>query len=267
MLKEIKFALCAAAVGCAALSGFADTYEGVTNDFETTTTFTGSGWLTNNNVFTAYTSKEGNVGYPIVGNHENFLWVEGDVSCNNVTDSDAQSRTLDFLMVAEEYDEDGLPDVGDEQFRLAFDEGGKLNLFCTPNNNGGETSWVEVTSDIPSGTWVRVTMNIKYGSSGSKAMAQLIVDGNPCTTTYGYAESNKSGTSGTWYEAATAGTVLTRVDFSGIGGVDDFVLRETPASASELPGTTQDVGDSGVESSWLIDNGISASNHGDTTTG
>ena len=264
MVKEIKFALCAAAVGCAASVAFAD--DIVSNNFESDATgFAGDCCITNN---TDFPFTYGSFGYPVEGDHIKFLRIDGDVN-SAISDSPADgestvSRTIDFLMVAEEFDEDGLPDIdGNEQFRLAFNTNSTLNLFCTPRG-GTESNWVSIATGIDSGNWVRVTMNIKYKATG-KPMAQLIVNGNPCWTESGYADTNKTNSAGTWYEAAISGSRISAVDFSGLGGLDDFVLKATPESPYEMPGA--DVITNGVESGFLIENGISAEQVDNPTPG
>lgn len=251
MRNEMRFALCAAAVGCAAFVASADWAE-VSESFESGVGSWSGAWGDNNTFI-----YRGGIGNPIAdATHAKYLVLEGDTSYANAADSETGAkRTIDFLMFADE-----LPDEDDEleanegdQFRLAFDYAGKLKLFCTPSGSD-TTNWVEIASGFQSQQWVRVTMNIEYPSSSGKAMAQLVVDGNPCVTEYDYRKADKVNSSGSWYEAASVGTVLAKVDFAGVGGIDDFVLKASGDHPGAIDGGNSTT--NGVDYTWIIDNGI-----------
>jgi len=252
MAIEIKRFACAAAVCSASLLVCAysalpieETFEGGSLD---------SAW-------TGGTAKEYNasaytagVGTPITNvNHTKVFWVEGAASFA-YADTDSQNRTLDFLMMAEDIPDDELPDAdGDEQFRFAFDTNGCVNLYHRYN---GANRWTVLSdTQYPSGTWVRVTLKVEYPASAEGyAACQVIVDGSPCSTDKGYRAADLSDAGGSWYMAATNGVKLSKVDFVGIGGVDDFVFASTADYV--VPGSNSTT--NGVDYGWLIENGISA---------
>jgi len=252
MLARMNFKLIAAVICGAPLLLSATDSLPAEDDFESGTLsgWTGDGQVTNIAPDYAYAAT---LGYPLTNSaHANVLWVEG-AALRSYDDAPNASRTIDFLVMSESLPDDDLPEAdGNEQFRLAFDGDGYINLYHHDNTN----RWTKLSDTAyPSGTWVRVTMKIEYpGSDDARAMCQMIVDGSPCVTEYGYRKSDKADAGGSWYESATNGVKLAAIDFTGVGGVDDLVLAATESYI--VPGGNSST--NGVDYSWLIDNGIAA---------
>ncbi len=250
MLIKMNHMLCAAAICCASLALYADPIA--SDDFEDGSVPSGwSGDAAVSNLTYTYTQA---VGLPLTSStHAKVLWVDGTAE-RAYTDSDSASRTIDLVMMAESLPDDELPDAdGDEQFRVAFDTNGCINLY---HQYDSANRWTQLsTTQYPEGTWVRITLNIVYPASSSDyAACQVVVDGSPCVTEYGYRKSDLATASGSWYKAATNGVKISAVDFTGVGGVDDILLAETSSyTASGSTATTN-----GVEYSWLAERGIAA---------
>ena len=246
---EMKSFACVAAVCCASLSLCATDALPVSEDFESGTlasAWTGDGSISN--VAHTYTS---NFGSPMPGSaNAKVLWVEGSAK-RTYDDSNSQKRTVDFMVMAESLPDDELPAAdGNEQFRLAFDTNGCINLYHGYNSTA---RWTPLSAAYPSGTWVRVTLNIEYPASDARAVCQVVVNGSPCVTEYGYRESSLTTAGGSWYQAATNGMKLASVDFTGVGGVDELVFADSTATIQGGGQTTN-----GVEYAWLVQYGISA---------
>ena len=253
MYIEIKRIVCVVAVCCASLLVCADLALPVEDSFESGTlgdVWSGDGVISN--LVYSYTA---GVGHPITNaNHTKVLWVEGSAVRAYAGDANSAKRTIDFLVMAEDLPDDELPDAeGDEQFRLAFDANGRINLY---HGTASASRWTTLSgTQYPNGTWVRVTLKMEYPESAEGyAVCQVIVDGSPCSTEYGYRTAALDVAGGTWYKAAATGGKLASVDFSGVGGVDDLVLAATSEYSTPGSGTTTN----GVDYGWLIDNGIAA---------
>ncbi len=250
MRIEMKSFACVAAVCCASLSLCAVDALPVSEDFESGTlasAWTGDGSISN--VAHTYTS---NFGSPMPGSaNAKVLWVEGSAK-RTYDDSNSQRRTMDLLVLAETLPDDDLPAAeGDEQFRLAFDSDGCLNLFHGYNDTSRWTKLSETA--YPGGTWVRVTFKLEYPENDGRAMCQVVVDGSPCVTEYGYRDASAATSGGSWYKAAANGRKLSSVDFLGVGGVDELVFADSTATIQGGGQATN-----GVDYAWLIDNGIAA---------
>ena len=198
----MKSFACVAAVCCASLSLCATDALPVSEDFESGTldaAWTGDGTITNLEYMVS------GIGRPIGGAHAKVLWVEG-AATRTYSDSNSQKRTVDFMVMAESLPDDELPAAdGNEQFRLAFDTNGCINLYHGYNS---AARWTPLSAAYPSGTWVRVTLNIEYPASDARAVCQVVVNGSPCVTEYGYRESSLTTAGGSWYQAATNGMKL-----------------------------------------------------------
>ncbi len=254
MRIEMKSFACAAAVCCASLSLCAYDSLPVSEDFESgslAAAWTGDGAITN--LANGYTSNFGTPMASTRAGNTKILWVEGAAK-RVYNDESSASRTMDFLVMAESLPDDDLPaPEGDEQFRLAFDTNGCINLF---HGFSDATRWTTLSeTEYPSGTWVRVTLKLRYPASDGRAMCQVVVDGSPCVTDYGYRTEAGTDAGGSWYRAATNGLKLASVDFTGVGGVDELVFAD---SSAVIPGGDQAT--NGVDYAWLIDNGIAAAN-------
>ena len=251
MRIEMNRVICVAAACCASFSLCATDTLPVNDDFESGTL---TGWSGDGAVSNLTYTYSGAVGLPLTGSaHAKVLWVEGTAT-RTYDDSNSQKRTMDFMVMAESLPDDDLPAAdGNEQFRLAFDTNGCVNLYHGYDN---AARWTALSAAYPSGTWVRVTLNIEYPSSDSRASCQVLVDGSPCVTEYGYREASLSTAGGSWYQAATNGMKIASVDFAGVGGVDDLVLANSPDYLEDFPGGNATT--NGVDYSWLIDNGIAA---------
>jgi hypothetical protein len=250
MRIEMNRAFCVAAVCCASLSLCATDALPVSESFETDplAAWSGDGVITG----MEYTAS-GSVGVPISGTHSKVLWVEGTAT-RTYDDSNSQKRTMDFMVMAESLPDDDLPAAdGNEQFRLAFDTNGCFNLYHGYDN---AARWTVLSSAYPSGTWVRVTLNIEYPSSDARASCQVLVNGSPCVTEYGYREASLSTAGGSWYQAATNGMKIASVDFAGVGGVDDLVFANSPDYLANYPGGSATT--NGVDFAWLMEYGIAA---------
>ena len=248
---EMKSFACVAAVCCASLSLCATDALPVSEDFESGTlaAWTGDGTITN----LEYMVSDDGVGRPLAGAHAKVLWVEG-AATRTYDDSNSQKRTVDFMVMAESLPDDELPAAdGNEQFRLAFDTNGCINLYHGYNS---AARWTPLSVAYPSGTWVRVTLNIEYPASDARAVCQVVVNGSPCVTEYGYRESSLTTAGGSWYQAATNGMKLASVDFTGVGGVDDLVLANSPDYLDDFPGGSAKT--NGIDFAWLMEYGIAA---------
>lgn len=256
MRIEMKSFACVAAVCCASLSLCAYDSLPVSESFETdplAAEWSGDGVISNMEYMTS-----GSVGRPLGGDHAKVLWIEGSAT-RTYSDSNSQKRTVDFMVMAESLPDDDLPaPEGDEQFRLAFDTNGCINLF---HGYSGSSRWTAISAAYPSGTWVRVTLNIEYPSSDARASCQVVVNGSPCVTEYGYRESSLTTAGGSWYQAATNGMKLASVDFTGVGGVDDLILANSPDYLANYPGGQYSTND--VQYAWLVKYGISADSVGE----
>ena len=251
MLIEKKSFACVAAACCASLLVCATDTLPIMESFETGSL--GSAWSGDGVISNITYTFTPSICTPIGGAQSKVLWIEGTAT-RTYDDLNSQKRTMDFMVMAESLPDDELPAAdGNEQFRLAFDTNGCVNLY---HGFGDASRWTALSAAYPSGTWVRITLNIEYPSSDSRASCQVLVNGSPCVTEYGYRESSLSTTGGSWYQAATNGMKIASVDFAGVGGVDDLVLANSPDYLADYPGGQNST--NGVQYAWLMEYGIAA---------
>ena len=252
-----------AAAGCAllALSAQAEPTTVVNQSFEgtagamgttlntSTATWTGNGTISEGSVVTSGTLPTG----VLATSNAKKLSVQGQVTC--AVTADAAPTLVDLMVQIAKPDEalSGLPE-GDEgaQFALGVDSDGSLKAYTT--GKGSEPSWVDLGVTGTEGSWKRVTLNFDYTAK----LCQVIVDGAPALTDYGYVTTNKSVavavSKGSWYGLLkNTPTKLASVEVVGSTAIDEMVVK---TGADAEPVYPAPAGDNPIPQNWYAKQGI-----------
>jgi hypothetical protein len=228
---------------------FSDSFESYTNG-----TFLGpnQGWYSwedeeNLRVITApstYTLE-----WPLNATHTNYLSLLGSVT-NPVSDADFDSEHavyLDLLMKPRRWVEDNPPTVtngpNDAQMAFYVNSNGYVTVWCGSFDLGGNlqdpTNWVTLShTPIPTNTWIRMTLSLKYNVSlFGRHFFQIRVNNSVNLTNY-VAQTTPTawGTHyGSWFVMAEQGNFGVRqVEFRGQTLLDDYVVTNAQPNIKQV---------------------------------
>ena len=243
LMKTCENAMRASAILAAvALSGgaFAAGAAGDAYTFETGT-FADQAGLSGNGTIVQAAYDAPAVGKPLPGTSANVLEIAGTVTYTNLTDftnADKASQ-VDFMFKVESTDELEAPSGNDVQIALAVgtnDAGSvtaPIKLWCKTASDDGTAGWQSL-GDFATGSWVRATIVLDYGSPGKCSVS---LDGNPVL----------NGTSKWFYFANTAlQDYVKSLTMVGSTQIDDLVITNASLAAYVAPGGDATVTPSGT---------------------
>ena len=205
-------------------------------------------------------------GYPMEREaHTKVLKVDGDMTRNYPEVVTNAPQTLEFMVsVRRAASEEDMAEPGNnDKLIIACSSNGQMCAYC--KLPGGSTNWVALSNtQYANETWVRMTLTLDYTSNGDgRAFAQVKLDGNECSTAYGYDSPAAGTTGGSRYELLTVGEKRCISSFiaSGTCKIDDVILSieelAEPAYIDGVPVVWLDALGQGRDPS----KGISASTH------
>ena len=236
------------------------------NNFETSVTNGWGGNLSISNV--ASTKYFGTPGGLSHGDGAKVLSIEGVATNENMfaemTGSDSSTPAqVDLLVkVAAPDDELEIPedDAGNVHIAVAVDASTNLVVYC--KTNGTDVGFCTVTTAPLTSEWIRVSLNFDYEHN----RCELLLNGELCTSGYGYITQTGTDTNGAWYVLANTPTDNYKPSLLKIVGttaIDDVyadqnetgvVIDNTVADAT----ATIDGNDVSVSKAWLYANKVSS---------
>jgi len=190
------------------------------------------------------------------------LSVEGSVTNGTLfSEMVVNTRSQVDMMVKVAYPDEALELPSGEtgvQIAVGIDTNGVLNVYCVKPGDSAP-AFYPVSEPIASNIWIRVSFDFDYTTK----LCQVLLDGAPCVSQYGYAQDSTPGTAtGSWYALANSGaTKLTSMKIVGTTAIDDVYTSQNTGDSTVVIPDSAVVADTAtganVKKSWLVEQGVS----------